>query len=86
MSCALAAVDVQDLSGRERRRLEIQDSADHILDLANPADGVQRAHPGVGALVVRGVLITPRETAFTRRPREAYSIASDLVTATNPPW
>ena len=30
--------------------------------------------------------MTPRDTAFTRRPREAYSIASDLVTATKPPW
>jgi hypothetical protein len=49
----LAAVDVQDLAGHEGRRLEIENSADHILDLANPADGVQRAHPGVGALVVQ---------------------------------
>jgi hypothetical protein len=30
-------------------------------------------------------LITPSDTAFTRKPREAYSIASDLVTATRPP-
>src|SRR5580704_969665 len=29
--------------------------------------------------------MTPSETAFTRRPRAAYSIASDPVTATNPP-
>jgi hypothetical protein len=52
VSSALAAVDVQDLSGHERRRLEIEDSTDHILDLAHPTDRVQRAHPRVGALVV----------------------------------
>src|SRR5271155_73185 len=52
VSCALAAVDVQDLPGHERRRLEIEDPTDHILDLAHPADGVQRAHPGVGARLV----------------------------------
>jgi hypothetical protein len=43
----LAAVDVQDLAGHERRRLEIEDSSDHVLDLADSADGVQRAHPRV---------------------------------------
>ena len=32
-----------------------------------------------------GVLITPSETALTRTPREAYSIASDLTTAARPP-
>ncbi len=31
------------------------------------------------------VLITPSDTAFTRTPREVYSIASDLVAATRPP-
>ena len=29
--------------------------------------------------------MTPSETAFTRTPREAYSIASERVTATRPP-
>lgn len=42
VSRALAAIDVQDLSGHERRRLEIDDSADHILDLADPT---ATAHP-----------------------------------------
>ena len=32
-----------------------------------------------------GVLMTPGETAFTRMPRLAYSIASDLVAAFRPP-
>ncbi len=49
---ALAAVDVQDLSGHEGRRLEIEDSTDHVLDLAHPTDGVQRAQSRIGALVV----------------------------------
>ena len=52
VSCALAAVDVQDLPGHEGRRLEIEHPTDYILDFANSADGVQRAHPRVGALVV----------------------------------
>ena len=30
-------------------------------------------------------LMTPGATAFTRTPREAYSMASDRVAATNPP-
>jgi hypothetical protein len=33
VSCALAAVDVQDLAGHERRRLEIEEPSDHVLDL-----------------------------------------------------
>jgi hypothetical protein len=32
-----------------------------------------------------GVLMTPSETALTRTPREAYSIASERLTATSPP-
>ena len=28
----------------------------------------------------------PSETALTRSPRDAYSMASDRVTATSPPW
>jgi hypothetical protein len=49
----LATVDVQNLTGHERRRLEIEHSSDHILDLADSADGVQRAHPRIGALIVQ---------------------------------
>ncbi len=37
----LAAIDVQDLAGYERRRLQKQDSADHVLDLAHTADWVE---------------------------------------------
>jgi hypothetical protein len=33
-----------------------------------------------------GVLITPRATALTRTPRDAYSIASERVTAASPPF
>ena len=32
-----------------------------------------------------GVLMTPGATAFTRTPRDAYSIASERVTAASPP-
>src|ERR1700740_40562 len=32
-----------------------------------------------------GVLMMPAATAFTRMPREAYSMASDLVAAFSPP-
>lgn len=33
-----------------------------------------------------GVWMTPGETALTRMPREAYSIASDLVAEATPPF
>src|SRR5258707_7412351 len=41
VSLALAAVDMQDLAGHERGGLEVEDSADHVLDLASP---VARSH------------------------------------------
>jgi hypothetical protein len=49
-----------------------------------PKWGELRAEPGV-ALCRVGVWIIPGETAFTRMPREAYSMASDLVADARPP-
>src|SRR5437764_10361295 len=44
----LAAVDVQDLAGNERRRLEDDDGVDDVADLAHvPYRGEPRAEPGV---------------------------------------
>jgi hypothetical protein len=44
----LAAVDVQDLAGNERRRLEDDDGVDDVADLARvPYRGEPRAEPGV---------------------------------------
>src|SRR3954451_15884442 len=47
--------------------------------------GRRLAMPSYDAGSCTGVLITPRETALTRIPRDAYSIASDRVTAASPP-
>ena len=85
VSGGLAAVDVQGLAGDERGSLEVEDRVDDVADLAHPAQRVQGRQALVGRRVVSGVLITPRETAFTRTPCEAYSIASERVTATSPP-
>jgi hypothetical protein len=33
-----------------------------------------------------GVLMTPGDTALTRTPRDAYSMANERVTAASPPF
>ena len=85
MSGALAAVDVQDLAGDERRVLQIQDGVDDIVDVAHPAERMQAGEGGVRLRGCMGVRMTPRATALARMPRSAYSMASDLVTALRPP-
>ena len=86
MAGGLAAVDVQDLAGDEGRPLEVEDSVDDVADLARPGRaGAGRPSPSYDAGSCIGVLITPRETALTRTPRAAYSIASERVTAARPP-
>ena len=49
---ALAAVDLQDLAGNERRRLEVEHAADDVVDLANSPERVYGSQAGVGARVV----------------------------------
>src|SRR4051794_311332 len=86
MSGALTAVDVQGLAGDERGTFEIEDPVDDIADLAGPTDGVQRSARLVGPGPYVGVLMTPSETALARTPPDAYSIASERVTAASPPF
>ena len=46
MAGDLAAVDVQDLAGNERRRLQEKDAVDDVADLAHVPDrGELRASP-----------------------------------------
>ena len=85
MSSGLAAVDVEDLSSDERGFFEIENPVDDVTDLAHAANGVKGGQGRVGRGIVQGVLMTPRATAFTRMPRDAYSIASERVTAASPP-
>ena len=86
MSGGLPPVDVQDLAGDERGAFEIQDAVDDVADLAHPAEGMERAPgPRTTQRSCRGVLMTPGATALTRTPRDAYSIASERVTAASPP-
>ena len=48
MTGDLAAVDVQDLAGDERRRLQEEDAVDDVADLADvPNRGELGAEPGV---------------------------------------
>jgi hypothetical protein len=64
--------------------LQEQDAVHDATDLAAPPE---RGKPAVWAVVafgqVHGVWMMPGETALTRLPREAYSMASDLVAAGN---
>ena len=82
----LAAVDVQDLAGDERRGLQEEDAVDDVADLAHAPERVERrrARRSVSAGCT-GVWMMPGETALTRMPREAYSMARDLVAAARPP-
>ena len=78
MTGALAAVDVQDFAGHEAGRFEIEDRIDDVGHFAHVADRVQRAECRVGlGADASAILMMPGETAFTRMPRLAYSIASD---------
>ncbi len=86
MSSGLTAVDVQDLAGDERRPFEIEDPVNDVFELAQPAKGMKAGEAVVGGEVVRGDLMIPGATAFTRTPRDAYSIASERVTASGPPF
>src|SRR3954452_17019218 len=49
----LAAVDVQDLSGDERRRLQEENPVDHIADLT---DASERVEPSERVVRLRGML------------------------------
>ena len=79
MAGGAAAVDVERLAGDERGPLEIEDRVDHVADLAEPWS----ATPSYDVLCV---LITPGATALTRTPLAAYSVASERVTASSPPF
>src|SRR5215831_4641072 len=50
------------------------------------ATGCRAASCAYSSTECIGVLMTPGETAFTRIPRLAYSMASDLVAAFRPPF
>ncbi len=83
---ALAAVDVQDLAGDERRVLQVEHRVDDVVDLADAADRVQcRQERRIPTAACIGVLMMPRATALERIPRVAYSMASARVAAFRPP-
>jgi AcrR family transcriptional regulator len=81
VSSGSTAVDVEDLARNERGALQIEDSVDDVADLADPTKGWTSAKPSYDAGSCVGVLITPGATALTRTPRDAYSMASERVTA-----
>jgi hypothetical protein len=80
-----AAVDVQRLTSDEARCLEVEHGLDDFLDRAHAAHGVERREEAVRFGRVHGGLDDAGDTAFTRMPLPAYSIASDRVTASRPP-
>jgi hypothetical protein len=76
-----AAIDMQRLAGDENCCLEVEHRFDNFRDCTHAVHGMQRREEGC-----IGVLMMPGDTAFTRMPLPAYSIASDRVTASSPPW
>ena|SRR6516165_11714316 len=86
MTCALAAVDVKDFARHEGCRLEVEDRANDVGDLAHMVDGCRASSCAYVSTGCIGDLMMPGATAFTLIPRFAYSIASDLVAAARPPF
>ena len=86
MAGALAAIDVQDLAGDEGRAFQEQHGVDDVAWISpiRPT-GCRSARNSCVSGGCIGVLMMPGETAFTRMPLLAYSMASDLVAAFNPP-
>ena len=60
--------------------------ASTIAHFAHAADRMQRRERRVRFGACIGDLMIPGDTAFTRMPAFAYSIASDFVAAFNPPF
>ena len=83
---ALPAIDVEGLPGHEAGRFEIEDRFHDVCDLSHSAERVEGAERLMRLDGMHRVLMTPGATAFTRMPRFAYSIASDLVAAPRPPF
>ena len=84
MPSGLTPVDMERLTGDKGRPFEIEDPVDNVADFAEPAERVEVCHARIGGGVVPRPDY-PRATAFTRIPRDAYSIASERVTAAKPP-
>jgi hypothetical protein len=76
------AVDVEDLPGDEACVLKIENSLRDVFRLTHPLERVEQRHSLVGF----GSVNMPGAKAFTRMPREAYSIASPRVAAVRPPF
>jgi hypothetical protein len=80
-----AAINVQRLAGHEDGRRQVQHRLDHLRTSPIRPNGCIPARNEYVSGVCIGVLKTPGATALTRMPLSAYSIASDLVTASRPP-
>ena len=85
MPGCLPAVDVQRLPGDERGLLEIEHPLDDVGNLAHATKGVKHTQVCVGRWIVRGCLDDAERDRVDRSPRDAYSMASERVTATSPP-
>ena len=85
MTGALSAVDVEEFTRHEGCRLQVEHAIDDIGDAAHPAEGLKSRQVSWVSGGCIGVAMVPGETALTRIPLRAYSIASDLVAAATPP-
>src|SRR6516162_5272005 len=75
-----------DPDGYELRRFQIHHPFDNVRGLSHASQGCSRAKAWCASAGCIGVLMIPAETAFTRTPLPAYSIASNFVAAFSPPF
>ncbi len=69
---------MQDLTRNESRLFQIQHGVDEcLLRLPHSPHRLQSGEKLVHLWRMMSVLMTPGETAFTRTPRPAYSMASE---------
>jgi len=77
---------MKDFSRDKSRLLKVEDGVDDFVRLAHPAHGCRPARNSYISGECIGVFVAAGDTAFTRMPRLAYSIASARVAAINPPF
>lgn len=85
MTSALPAVDVKDFSGDERGAVQIQNSADDVVDFAHVADRVQATQCGVGICAMHWRLYNAGRDGIDPDPALGVFDSEELVAAFMPP-
>ena len=81
----LSSIDMENFPGHKSCTIEVEYRVHDLGYLSHPAHRVECRQRLVRWGTCIGVLMIPGETAFTRIPLFAYSMASALVAALNAP-